>query len=366
MRSPFLSWCLAVPREAGSRRAAPARLVLATLGLLSLVLAGCGNDGGGEGQDAATAQADQPITIKLGYIENPSILPILVAKEQGFFEDEGITLEEVPFDNGADVGAALAGGSLDVGYVGGALPVFASRGAGTAFHIALLEKNTVKIYGNPAISDVAGLKNKTVGTTVGTTAHVTLYYALKSVGLGLDDVKLVNSDQAGAVNAFVSKQVDAIAVFPPNTLVVEDKRSDAATVATAGDFYPENSVYVGFVANNKFAKERRSDLVRFSKAMIRANDYLNESEDQARADIYASTFQGDLSEDAYNAILDGFSLQTPEEWGEQFQDGTTVEALSRLERVFVTIGGLEKFVDPKEWFDPSIYADALKQVQSSR
>lgn len=340
-------------------RTRPQISMVAALLLAALTLAACGDSdsGGGAGEGA-----DGPITIKVGYIENPSILPILVAKEQGFFEDDDITIEEVPFDNGADVGAALAGGSLDVGYVGGALPVFTSRGAGTAFHIALLEKDTVKIYGDPSITDVADLKGKTVATTVGTTAHVTLYYALKAAGLDLSDIDLVNADQAGAVSAFVSKQVDAIAVFPPNTLVVEDKRSDASVLATAGDFYPENSVFVGFVANNNFAKDHRPALVRFTEAMIKANDYLNDNESDARAAAYEAMFKDTLDETAYNAILDGFSPQTSQDWGDQFSDGSVNESLTRLEKVFVTIGGLDSFVDPEKWFDPSIYAEALKEV----
>jgi len=331
----------------------------------ALVLAGCGGNSSAP-SSSASATEDAPTTIKVGYIDNPSILPILTAKAQGFFEAENITIEEVPFDNGADVGAALAGGSLDVGYVGGAMPVFASRGAGTVFHVTLLEKNTVKVYGDPGIEDLAALKGKTVSTTVGTTAHVTLYYALKSVGLALSDINLVNADQAGAVNAFVSKRVDAVAVFPPNTLALEGKRPDAKELATAGDFYPENSVYVGFLANNRFAKEHRSDLVRFSAAMIKANDYLIDNETEARAAAYQSHFKGKVDETAYNAILDGFAPQPSGDWADQFADGSAVESLARLENVFVEIGGLTTFVPPEKWFDPSIYADALKKANSTK
>jgi NitT/TauT family transport system substrate-binding protein len=341
------------------------RKLLGLLAALAIIAPTLGGDVNATTTPDDTEESEETQALQMAYIFNPAVTPVELAVQQGFFADQGLDVEIIPFDNGAEIGAALAGGSLDVGLVGGALPVFTSQGIGTAFHVTLIERDTVRIYGDSTIETIADLEGKDVMTTVGTTAHVVLFNALKEAGLSLDDVNIVNSDQAGVVNAFVTGQVPAVAVFPPNTLAIEEARDDINTLATAGEFFPETMVFVAFVANDDFLESDRDALVAFSKAMQQANSYLIDNPEQARTEVYETVFASDMDRATYDAILDGFSPQTNEEWAEQFENGETLDALTRLENAFIDIGGLDEFVDPEEWFDPSIYLDAFEESNDS-
>lgn len=339
----------------------------AQLGATALLLAGigaCSQSPAPQGSPATEVPEvgeEPPIdaqTLHVGVVNNPSTIHTRIAEQQGFFDDHNLDVEVSVFDNGAAIGAAIAGGSLDAGLLGGALPVLASQGAGTAFHMVLIEEDSVKIIAGPEVSSLEDLRGESVATTVGTTAHVVLYYALKSVGMTTDDIELVQTDQAGAVNAFVANQVDAIAVFPPNSTVALEQHPEAEQIASGKDFYPESTVYVGFLANETFLANDRDALVSFSAALGDANDYLLAEPENARAEVYEEFFAEDIDEETFNNLLDQFRLQETSEWAGQFESGEAREALGRLENVFVEIGAIDTFVDPDEWFDPSVFLDA--------
>jgi len=70
-------------------------------------------------QSCAESPAATPETmpdlgkIRVGYV--PVIAPIYIAYEKGYFKEQGLDVELIPFDSGAKMVAALGSGQLDVG-----------------------------------------------------------------------------------------------------------------------------------------------------------------------------------------------------------------------------------------------------------
>lgn len=83
-------------------------LVVCAVLLLSLVLAGCGS-----GQQAQSA--DGSTNIKVGTIPIDATAQVFYAKEQGYFEEEGLNVEIQTITNGAAIVSAVQSGALQVG-----------------------------------------------------------------------------------------------------------------------------------------------------------------------------------------------------------------------------------------------------------
>ena len=90
-----------------------------------ILLTGCDNK-----KDAAVAFAKKPDTVNVGYLASPEHLLYFVAKEKGFFEEEGINAKLFLFTNSAEGLNATIADKLDVGSFGVSAPLaFAAKGA---------------------------------------------------------------------------------------------------------------------------------------------------------------------------------------------------------------------------------------------
>ncbi len=52
--------------------------------------------------------------------------------------------------------------------------------------------------------------------------------------------------------------------------------------------------------------------------------------------------------------------ETSKDWATLYKDGTVSKWIGQVEQVFVEIGSIGNWVDPKEFFDPSIYLSEVK------
>ena len=64
-----------------------------------------------------SAQARKLVPMKVGTVPIANLLPFYAALHKGFFEEEGLKVEEVPMAGGAWIINAIAGGSVEIGLV---------------------------------------------------------------------------------------------------------------------------------------------------------------------------------------------------------------------------------------------------------
>ncbi len=92
------------------------KFLTSAIGLaLATALAGCG---GGADAPKAVAKGDlEKTAVKLGFIKLADIAPLVVAKEKGFFADEGLTVTLEPQANWKVLLDGVAGGQLDAAHI---------------------------------------------------------------------------------------------------------------------------------------------------------------------------------------------------------------------------------------------------------
>ncbi len=312
---------------------------------------------------AFVGQAAAADKVKVGYLHTLAVDgQMWIAMEKGYFKQQGLEIEPIAFTSGIPLMQALSGGSVDVAIMGAVIANFPSRGVGKVFLLNNIEYDTAMLFARPetgakSIKDVKGQK---IATVKGTTAHVFLHTALKQNGLdSTKDVQIVSMDMAGAVSAFISGAVPFVATWSPFHVLIRNKVPDAVMLSSAKDFYPQSAIMGGWVAANNYYKDHQDVLKKIVKAWVPANDYLISKPDEALKLIHTKAY----TNIPYSDIEAGWKAEkceTSKDWAKLYKDGTAAKWIGQVEQVFVEIGSLGNWVDPKEFFDPSIYLSEVK------
>ncbi|MEU6127440.1 ABC transporter substrate-binding protein [Streptomyces sp. NPDC047123] len=207
-RTPFGSRSLAAPGP--SRRA----LLTGALATAAVAVTGCSSDGDGSSKGGSKR-------LRVGYFAFPS--GDLIVKNQKLLEkalpDHEISW--IKFDSGASVNQAFLGKSLDIAALGSS--PFARGVSGSspipykvAFILDVAGENEALIARKGSrVTDVAGLKGKTIGTPFASTSHYSLLAALEKAGLEPSDVKLVDLQPQAILAAWQRGDIDAAYAWLP-------------------------------------------------------------------------------------------------------------------------------------------------------
>jgi sulfonate transport system substrate-binding protein len=123
------------------------------------------------------------------------------------------------FTSGPPILQALNAGSLDVGGVGNAPPVFAAAGGDQIAIVGAL-RNSVRDAGllvpkGSSVNSISQLKGKKIAVAQGSSADYHLLATLTAAGLTPHDVQLVYLQPAQGLAAFTSGSVAAWDIWPP-------------------------------------------------------------------------------------------------------------------------------------------------------
>jgi NitT/TauT family transport system substrate-binding protein len=227
----------------------------------------------------AGAQAQDMKTIKVGTTNLSSDIGLFLAQKRGYFTEEGVKVELVPFDSGAKMVAPLGAGDLDA--VAGAasagfynavnrglkLKIVADKGtniAGYSYKALTVRKDLID---SGAFKSLADLKGKKVALIAnGAADESVIHQALLKVGLKDDDIEKVFLPFPQQLPAFSNKAIDvAISAEPGITQMI--RAGVAVRFAGLDDFYPVQQTAM-LLINGKFAEDRKS-VTSFLKAYLR-------------------------------------------------------------------------------------------------
>ncbi|MEQ8603045.1 MAG: ABC transporter substrate-binding protein [Marivibrio sp.] len=158
------------------------------------------------------AAAQEKLTLLLDWFVNPDHAPLIVAQELGLFEKHGLAVEMIEPADPNDPPKLVAAGRADlaVGYQP-QLHIQTAEGLPLARIGTLVATplNALVVLADGPIEEIADLKGKTVGYSVGGFETALLGAMLRQVGLSSDDVELVNVNFSLSPS-LISGQVDAV------------------------------------------------------------------------------------------------------------------------------------------------------------
>ncbi|NMA64988.1 MAG: ABC transporter substrate-binding protein [Clostridiaceae bacterium] len=226
------------------------------------------------------SQQYKPNTIKVAYMPNMNSASSLVtAKRKGYFDEVDLNVELIQFQGGPAEIAALTSGNIDIAQIGHGAHALAIEGLAKIFAIDVLSMAD-EIIGNKdkGVNTILDLKGKTIASTAGTTADIILNLVLAEAGLTQNEVNIVRMDASSIVTAMISGDVDACAAWDHSTVMIKNKLGDKAVVlGTNKDFFEEVKFPYSFITSEKYAKQNEDILIRFSQAILKAQDYRKEN-----------------------------------------------------------------------------------------
>lgn len=221
--------------------------------------------------------------------------PIYVAKEKGFYEEEGLAVELIWAQAAPEVIQAVIGGSLDGG-VGGSFGMIAGAEKGApVITVAIYayggERLALAVRVDAGINSLKDLYGKKVAFqsgAIGQQMFQTMAQVEKLDASKIDIVFLNNVDMAAAIAA---KSVDAIATWEPQPSLLESK--GLVKILQRGGKYLQSPGCVMF--GTDFIKRNRDAVARAVKAHFRACQFIRQQPREA-AVINAKHVKGAVPE----------------------------------------------------------------------
>ena len=298
----------------------------------------------------------EPITIKVGYMNNyGSLWSVLTADQMGYMEEMGITLELSSFADGPTIISAMESGSIDIGYIGdGAHKLCA---AGNAEIIALSHiSNGDAVIGGSNVTTLEDLAGKTVAYAAGTSSEVILTNALNSVGLTMDDITAMNMDPSAIVTAMLTGDVDACALWSPESLTVLEQVEGATKLADNMTFSDTSISLASWIAMPDRVESERDMFVRFVTALFQGMDYSADEHYDEVAQWVADLLAIDY-ESAYNQRGDAEWLSGKEVY-DGIADGTVAGYYELQQELMISSGNLESEVPVEDYVAFDIMTEA--------
>ncbi len=222
--------------------------------------------------------------LKVGHDQWIGYSGMFIAQAKGFFKEEGVEIEFVPFAGPGDSLPPLIAGALDLNVTTlYNLALIAGKQAAPLKVVYLIDASNGAdaVVAQADISDMAGLKGKRVATTVGEVNHFLLIIGLEAAGLTESDVEIVDMSPDAGGAAFVAGQVEAAVTWEP--WVTRALSGGGKVIFSSGDEQGQNLISDGVVVREEILKERASDVAAFIRAVDRGVQLLNEQPAEAEA-----------------------------------------------------------------------------------
>lgn len=238
----------------------------------------------------ARAQSSAPMQIFIG--SNPSFGGITVGAKNGFFKQEGVTVEVTKFASGATAVDAFRAGRGNL-VVGGDLPslrLWQQGGIGICPEANYGDLSV--IVAKKSINKPADLRHKKLGTLVGSTEEYLAKQYLASGNVDFKDVEFINLTPPGMVTGLVRGDIDAFACFQPFGWRALAADPDAHILTGTTPFFHE---WLVVNTNMDYAKSHQSQLVAFLKGLEKAGKWIAGNLDNATAVIAQDLGMDDTS-----------------------------------------------------------------------
>lgn len=248
-------------------------------------------------------------TLRIGYLPVTGHAKFFIAKEEGFFKDEGLDVQLVEFANSADGLAALRADKLDLGAFGTTAPlVHIAKGADICIIGGVMGEDAaivVKPENAGLIKAIPDLKGKKVATVRLATGDAVLRGALNDAGINWKtDLQIFELKNPPAVLESVkSGQVDAGVIWGPHDLRAEEQ--GLKVVIRSGSLQPGHPC-CRLTVHAQDARTRPQVWVHFVRAILRAEKFASDNHQKTVDDIgkYLKLDPGLIERAYYSGHLD--------------------------------------------------------------
>lgn len=294
--------------------------------------------------------------VRLGINVWPGYEYLFLAREKGFFADEGLNLKLVETGSLYDLRRAFERGKVD-GMAASVIEVVqAAANSGRIAKIFMVpdfSNGADVIVARTPIQSVAELKGKRIGMELASLGQFMVARALQMNDLSLDDITVVPMSQEGMVRAVQDNQVDAVMAYPPVSVELL-RRADMGVIFSSGDIPGEVMDVVALTP--EILRQQPEVPQKILRVWQRALDFAAANPEEAHS--IAANREG-ISAKEFAAALEGIKLLSIAEQRELLGDKIAIERiLSAIMKVAV-VESKRANLPPEGEF---IYTEALMSL----
>jgi NitT/TauT family transport system substrate-binding protein len=304
-----------------------------------------------------------PVSLRLGTIGLNGEVGMFLAQERGYFADEGLDIEFVPFRSAAEALPALASGELALS--AGAPDPSVFNAARRDVGVKLISSLSIVQQGDAGAAlvirqdhldsgryrDLPDLKGMNIAIHIlGTTPQLYMERILAKGGLTVDDVQFTIVQIPDQIGALANKAVDAAWAIDP-FVTLSEGQGLGKRVATVYDVFP-GAVSMIILLSPVFERQQLEAVRRFAVAYLRgARDYLAAAKtEHGREEIVPVLTK-------YTGLKDP-ALYARLSWPTLDPNGyLDPQVIDTMQDYFVRVGSQQEKQDVNRVIDPS-YMDA--------
>lgn len=341
-----------------------AALFAATIAIASFAGCNTSSDSSSKSGDSDASSSDkaklEKTSFNLGHLNSTAHLLGFVAKEEGYFDEEGLDVTLTQFSSAAELSSGLESEKLDVAFIG-SVPALTFQSKGhdltifggemTNGHGYVIKPEFVEGKSN---WDVSILKGRNVASVKNSVQDAELQILLKdkgiAIGEGDDKVNIVYFDsQKDAYNALQNDSIDAASAYSPYTSLAESQ-GYKIVYRCSEEKLLENQPCCRQVATTEALSKYPNSYNAFERALIKAYKFTQENKEQTVKDIKKYI---DIEENLINTeVYGGYGTSVPD----PDKQGTVA-----LKKSIVELGYTEDY-DIDKLYNTDIYKNALASL----
>lgn len=214
-------------------------------------------------------------TIRIADTPQPLNGLIYIAQEMGYFKDEGIKLEYKVYSSGKECLDSLLRGEVEIATAADSPFVNAILKGEDIYNISTIQNTgrNVVLLGlkDRGIYKPNDLYGKKIGVTIGSGGEYFVDIFLLYNGIDKNDVEIIDVKPNEMFNVIKEKKVDAVCTWNPHVINIQTNFKENIT-----SFYAEELYVVTFnlITDKPTLKNKKDTLIKFVKALIRAEEYV--------------------------------------------------------------------------------------------
>lgn len=261
---------------------------------------------------SAASFANEKLTIILDWFPNPNHAPLFVAKDKGFFKEQGLDVDIIGPANPSDPPKLVAAGKADIAIT--YQPQFieqVDQGLPLIRIGTLIDKplDCLLVLENGPIKKITDLKNKRIGYSAGSMNGIALKTMLEKNGLSLKDVEHTNV-QFDLTQALLARKIDAATGMMRNFEPIQMKLAgQPARIFLPEELGVPNYSELIFVTHTRQVKDKK--IAGFLSALKKGAIYLQAHPEESWI-LFAKNhpeLNDDLNHQVWMASLRYFTLQ---------------------------------------------------------
>ena len=306
------------------------------------------------GSHRAEAQGLRKVYATIPALTESSIT-FFIAKEKGYWREEGLDVELIMARAAASIQAVIAG-NVEFGTAGGSALLPITQGLPMTFLFTTFDRANFSLYAKPEIRSVRDLKDKTIGiSSFGSGPDSLLRDFLNDQGFdaGRDATILAVGSGTERFIALKTGAVDAAMLSPSANIMAEE----AGFRELVSFVKQDNYVYLqgGIITRNSLLKSEPALVEKFIRGSVKALLYVQANRAET-VNVLSRTLKikHDIGARIYDAIRPGIT-----------QDGTVTEEQQRKSLApFLERTGSKNLPPLKRIFDFSITRKVLAQLKT--